>query len=244
MIRSKLSLKVSSLLFVLLMVSTNGYAADAPTQDTAQAPKEETVDLEKELESLNLPDNKLPAGASVERLYSVQSRYNPLGGKHEISLGGARLFNADNFISNQINLTYRFHFSNDWSVALGGSMVFNSFSSLGERLYDDAKLAPDLAYAKFRTDLMANYNLLYGKFRLSMEEVLYFDVYLGLGGSYQILGSGATAGAAGDIGFVFWLGKWGSVRLGLKDHYYKEVRQTSSGMTHNLLGHLDFGVLL
>lgn len=241
---------------VVGFVSASAFAVDAPaTSQVAPpqvapeaAPQAETnsglSNLDNELQSLSMPANQLPSGASEEKLYSVQSRYSPLSSRHEVSVGGAMNFTPGNLLtSQQLDLTYRFHISDRWNVGLSGSMVFNSFSATGDRLLSQEAILPDVAYAKYKADLLIGYNIFYGKFRLSMEEVLYFDLYAAIGPGFVFLDSGRQTAAVGDLGFVFWMGKKLSARIGLKDDFYNEVRRQSSGMSHNLLGHLDIGIL-
>jgi len=203
------------------------------------------IPLDQELQQLSVPDNQLVPSADTEKLYAIQTRYAPLANRHEITLGGAKNFTADSHLtSQQLDLTYRFHINDKWYVGLAGSYVFNSFTDAANRLISQQKLVPDIAYPKFRGDLLVGYNLFYGKFRLSMDTVFYFDQYIALGPGLVNLNTGTTPAAVADIGFVFWLGKGGSMRLGLKDYFFKETRVRSSGMVHNLLAHLDVGIVL
>lgn len=201
--------------------------------------------LDQELQQLALPDNQLNPAADSEKLYAVQTRYAPLTHRHEITLGGANNFTGDSFLtSQQVDLTYRFHLNDKWYLGLTGSYVMNSFTESGNRLIESQKRVPDIAYAKFRGDLMLGYNLFYGKFRLSMDQVFYFDQYIAIGPGMVVLNSGNSIAAVADVGFVLWLGKMASLRIGLKDYFFNEKRNLSSGMVHNLLGHVDVGIVL
>ena len=61
---------------------------------------------------------------------------------------------------------------------------------------------------------------------LSMDNVLYFDFYSALGAGREDLNSGFENAVVADAGFAFWMGKWGSTRVGLKDYYYQEPHLT------------------
>ncbi len=102
---------------------------------------------------------------------------------------------------------------------------------------------PDVPYASTRADAMLEYHVFYGKFRWSVETVSYFDQYIGLGAGQVEMNTGTEISYVGDIGFAFWLGKWGSARIGLKDYYYKEQYRAGASMEHNLHAHLDMGYL-
>lgn len=201
--------------------------------------------LESQLGELALPSNRAPAAVSTERMYSVQNRLTPLARRSEFTLGGAKNFTPDDFlVSSEVRLGYNFHLSDRWSVGLSGSYVFNALSSAGERLLAYENLLPDSAFVRHRADALVTYNLFYGKFRLTMDEVFYFDQYLSLGAGYVDLNTGSSIAAVGDIGLALWLGRGTSVRLGVKDYFYRERLALSTPMVHNVLAHLDVGVLL
>ena len=200
--------------------------------------------LEDQLKSLDMP-NQAPASISREKFYSIQDRYLPLTHKNEFSVGVAANLTGDSFlVTRQMELGYRFHFNNSWSLGLSHAFVSNQFTSAATQLVDSDGIIPDLPYAKTRTDLMATYNVFYGKFRLSQEQVFYFDQYISAGPGMIQLNTGASGAAVADIGFAFWLGKWGSTRLGLKDYYYNEPLRSGTTPSHNLHAHLDIGYLL
>jgi outer membrane beta-barrel protein len=227
--------KTALLAFSILAVSTLG-----PTPARA-----EEANLEDQLNALNVPANEAPASVTDEKLYSVQSRYAPLYLKSELSIGAARNFTADSFVdSNQLNAGYRFHISDRWSVGVSGSYVFNSYSPAGDRLLSMQGLLPDAAYVKYRGDLTVGFNLFYGKFRLTMDRVFYFDQYWTLGPALIEMDTGRAYGATADAGLVLWLGRRGNIRIGIKDYLYRQQRVTSSSVANDLTGHIDLGLLL
>ena len=57
------------------------------------------------------------------------------------------------------------------------------------------------------------------------------------------LRSGTSTGPVGDLGFAFWFGQHVSVRLGMKDYYYREDRALSQGYSHNVHGYLQTGYI-
>lgn len=205
----------------------------------------EEIPLESKLDQLAVPENTAPIGVAAEKIYAVQTRYSPMQYRHEISVGGATHFNSDSHLSSkQVEVDYRFYLSNRVFLGLAGSYVFNSFTDSANRLMRDVGRVPDVDYAKYKADLSVGFNVFYGKFRLSMDQVFYFDQYVSLGGGFADLASGRTAMAVGDIGMVFWFGQHMSLRFGVKDYFYKETRDLSSGNVHSLHGHVDVGVVL
>lgn len=222
-------------IFILAFASTLFAATE-----TSAPP--ETKSLEDELQSLSVPSNQAPSGVSSESLYSVQSRLAPLDGRSEVTLTGAKNFTVDSFlVSQQVDLGYRYYLTERWFIGASGSYVFNSLSDSGNRLMTQNTRLPDVAYSKYRADLMAGYNLFYGKFRLTMDQVFYFDQYVALGPGVVVQDLGTHPAAVADVGFVFWFGRNYSFRLGVKDYFFHEDRRLSSGMANNLLGHVDIG---
>jgi outer membrane beta-barrel protein len=223
-------------LFINLITATLtfGFLAQAETTKDKQS-------LEDQLKELNT-DNTAPAGANREKLYAVQSRYLPLQYKSEVSMGGAYNLTGDGFLhTEQFELGYRFHFSDRWSTALTQAWVGNQFSSGVDSLRSSEGAAPMVPYAVARTDLVVTYNVFYGKFRLSSDSVFYFDQYISIGPGIVRQNTGTVGAAVGDIGFAFWLGTWGSARLGLKEYYYNETYASGAQPESNLHAHLDLG---
>ena len=175
-------------------------------------------------------------------MYAVQSRLSPLQGRSEVTITGAKNFTADSFLlSQQVDLGYRYFLSDRWYLGASGSYVFNSLSDAGIRQMNVSKKLPDVAYTKYRADLMVGYNLFYGKFRLSMDQVFYFDQYIAIGPGVVAQDLGTHPAAVGDLGFAFWFGRNFSLRLGVKDYLFPEKRRLSQGLANNVLGHVDFG---
>jgi len=46
-----------------------------------------------------------------------------------------------------------------------------------------------------------------------------------------------------ETGLSFWLGKWGSFRIGIKDELHQENRGTGKRVTHNFVGLMNFGFM-
>jgi outer membrane beta-barrel protein len=229
-------LRVAALIGAILL-SGAAFAADQAPDKTKKA------SLEDQLKALDA-DNAAPAAASREKLYAVQTRYLPLHFKNEFTLGGASNLTPDSFLTTQqVEIGYHFHFNDRWSASVDQAWVNNTFKSDTNNLRTTDGALPNVPYATSRTDLMAEYNVFYGKFRWSAETVSYFDQYLAIGPGMVEQNTGATAAAVADAGFAFWLGKWGSARLGLKDYYYREQYASGAQFTQNIHAHMDFGYL-
>jgi outer membrane beta-barrel protein len=237
--RRQIKIWIACAVFVL-PAGMLGLSTGARAEDPSSRPS-----LEDELQGLATPANTSPLSMTSEKLYSVQSRYSGLRLRSEFDFGGAWNFTSDSFVeSRQLNAAYRFHLNGRWSVGVSGSWVVNDYSSAGQRLLRMTSMVPDTAYVKYRADLSLGFNAFYGKFRLTADRVFYFDQYWTLGPASIWMDTGQVYGASADAGFVFWLGRWGSLRLGLKDYFYRQQRVLSAGLVHDLTGHVDLGILL
>ncbi len=208
------------------------------------------VSLETQLEQLQAPVNGAPSAVSGEKLYSVQTRYSPLRNHVELSLGGAKNFSTNGYLSShQIDLGARYYFSDRWFVGASGSYVFNQASAFTEAMIATQGFAPDVASTKFRGELLGGFNLFYGKFRLSMDKVFYFDQYIAIGPGLvnfvDIKHREATnLAAVADVGLVLWFGRQASLRVGVKDYFFKEERSKSAAYVNHFVGHFQLGYLL
>lgn len=219
----------------LSLLSVSAYA-ETPVENSP-----ESVSLESQLNELQTA-NTAPAGVTREKLYVVQSRYNPLKGRFGMSLGAARNFTGSSYLNmTQLNLDFRYHLSDRWNLNLGGSYGFNSFTTDADRLMRSDGILPDAAYVKNRVHVLASYSLFYGKFRLSMDETFYFDQYVAAGPGIVTTQFGSSPSGVVDVGFVFWAGKRFDVRVGFQNEFFNEKRLKSESFERHGVGHLDIG---
>jgi outer membrane beta-barrel protein len=202
-------------------------------------------DLGEQLEALKLPSNVAPAGVTSEKLYSVQNRFTRLDRRFEFNLGGAKNFTGNGLLSmHQLNAGVIYHLNDRWSVSASGSYGFNDFTDSAYRLMQNEGIVPDAAIVKWRSDLLANYNLFYGKFRMNMDQVFYFDQYVAVGPGLVNTQYGTAPAAVLDIGFAVWFGKNWSARFGAKNDIYREKTMTGNDLVDHMLGHLEVGYLI
>lgn len=241
----KISKMTKSVLLLLCFTSQFGYAEEnVATTEESQTEIEKDVNLEKELESLNMPVNQGPANASIENLYSVQTRLMPLTRKHEITLNVGKNMNAGGLLnSEQIGGTYRYHVNDKFSFGVGGYKVFNEISTDGKDVLRAGRIVNPKDYVSQQYEAHVSYNLFYGKFRLGLNRVFYFDQYLSLGAGIAELASGNTQMISPEIGLAFWMGTMGSIRLGVRNELYNEQTLDGESLNHNLVTYLGIGIL-
>lgn len=223
----------SMLVFCFLLASTSiGFAQDS---------------LESQVKDLSLPEEVSSHSEALEQVGALQDRYSPLENRVEIGVAGGRDFGSDSFVNtNQAELSLRYHFTNNWSLAASGAILQNKLNSSADALYRQSQITPDIGYVKRRADLMLTYNLFYGKIRLGFNQNFYFDHFVSLGGGInkQFVGSSNSGEGIVETGFAFWLGKRGSLRLGIRDYILKERSILNTQITNHVTGYLGLGVLL
>ena len=201
-------------------------------------------ELEKKLELLSVPDDKVTPLVENDSLHVVNTRYSSLNKRHEVSFLGANNFNADSHIyTRQAGLAYRFHFNQKWSAGLRRSEYFNEMTDAGKRLFDEQRILPDVDYAKSSQEIFASYNTIYGKLRFSKNSVVYFDQYVSLGYGTVDLASTEENLYSLDLGFAFWMGKNMSARLGIKNEFYVQNERLGDRDVRNAMGYVSLGYL-
>lgn len=201
-------------------------------------------ELEKKLDALNIPDDKVTTVLSDDKLYIVNTRYSSLVNRHELTLQGGNNFTADSHLSTQqTSLSYRYHINSTWSLAARYTRYTNKLTDAGTRLFADQKMLPDTDFALNSKELFVNFNTIYGKLRWTEDTVVYFDQYIALGGGKIDLASGAKNLMFADLGLSFWLGNHMSARVGFKNEFYKQTQLSGARNIHNGVGYLEFGYL-
>jgi len=202
------------------------------------------TDLEKKLDALNIPDDKVTPALSKDKLHIVNTRYSSLTNRHEVTMAGANNFVSESHLdTKQFFATYRYHINSTWSVGVKHSIYGNQLTDSGERLFKDKSLLPDSDFAFKSTELLGTYNGLYGKLRWNASQVVYFDQYVTLGYGDIDLESGPTKTYSVDVGLAFWIGKHMSSRIGVKNEFYKQTKLTGNETNYNGMGYIEFGYL-
>ena len=209
-------------------------------------PKTVLDPLASEVKKLELPSSIVGPHISESAFQSVQTRYSSLQQRHEFILGGGHNFLADSHLESQsASFSYKFHINEKWSMGLRSTRVFNELSAAGERLYEDEKIVPDNDYAQASRDLNITYNLFYGKIKFNERNITHFDGFVSLGYGDIELSNGNTNFKVIDTGLCFYLNKYFTSRLSLRNEFYNQTLE--SGKTKEALngyGVFELGILL
>ena len=189
----------------------------------AYAEVKQGAGLNEQLDRLMLPSNIIENSVAKEKLYSVQRRYAPLKKRLELSLGGSTQVTNTGFVSQrELTLGGRYYLSPKWSVGATYSYAFNSLTDSSEDLFREEGILPQVPFVKQRAEVTARYLIFYGKFRLNMDKVLYFDHFISLGPAFMRLDTGDSAGVVGDTGLVFWFGHKWNTSFGIKHYVFEK----------------------
>ncbi len=205
---------------------------------------EEKSALEGKLDELRIPDNQVTPVLSRDQLYIVNTRYSSLKNRHELTLVGSHNFTADSHLDTKhAGATYRYHLNSDWNFGLRYNHYTNKLTGAGNILFENEQLLPDTDYALNSKEIFATYNTIYGKLRWSKDTVVYFDQYISVGVGQIELASGGTNHGLVDLGLAFWVGKHGSVRVGLRNEFFNQQQFVGDRFRHNSMGYLEVGYL-
>ncbi len=217
------------LFFFALFLSAGAFAADT---------------MEAKLDALNIPDNQISPVISQDKVFVLNTRYSSLTNRHEATLAGANNFNNESHLTTQnASLAYRYHINPKWSLGLRHSEYYNKLTPAGQKLLKDEKIAPDSDFSKNSNEVFTNFNLFYGKMRMTQKTVMYFDQYLGLGAGKINLARGSENMVTADIGVAFWMGSNMSSRFGMRNEFYKQTTLSGQKNVHNVNGYLEIGYL-
>ena len=191
------------------------------------------TNLETELEKLDMAKGQAPQSISDEKLYSVQDRALPLKGRTEVTIGAGHQLTGDGFLeTNQVSIGAQYHINEKWSVAGSYSNLYNKFTNAADEINQKQRMLPNVVYTTERTELRGEYNLFYGKFRVSREQVYYFDQYVGLGMTQNTTENNVETqkvdGYVADAGLALWVPPYGAARLGFKNYTQPEKKQNKT----------------
>jgi outer membrane beta-barrel protein len=126
-----------------------------------------------------------------------------------------------------------YHLSEVLAVGVSGAKAFGSETALFEKVQRDYELQPTVSKTEWLAMVEASYAFLYGKFVLFNSLLVSLDSSL-VGGVGAVGLAGGGAGAALDygIGQRFFLTRWLSLNLDLRQYSYLDEVRGKSGLFH------------
>ncbi len=219
-----LGVGLSLIMVMLFLLPVMVMANEAATKSSEARATAKPVPLAEQLKILELPANSAGASVAKEKLYSVQDRYVLLKNRFELSVAGSHQVTDTGFIATQeAALGARYYIDSKWSVGASYSYAFNELTNSTTNFYEQEGVLPKVPFVQSRADLTGRYLLFYGKFRLSMDTVLYFDHFVSLGPSMITLNTGSSIGAVAETGFLFWIGRNWNALFGVKNYVFSKT---------------------
>lgn len=145
----------------------------------------------------------------------------------------------------QVGGTLRFHITEELSIAGNYGHYFASKNSTFEQIEEEFSLFPERSFIKWFAGGEISYIPIYGKFILLGLSTVHWNLALNLG-------AGVTRTFADDplftatLGFSvrFFITKWLTFNLGLRDHIYNEPFRRGDRIMNNLVLHTGFGLFM
>ena len=163
--------------------------------------------------------------APEKRVGVVQNRIVDRRWRHELSVGYGNYLGGDTFLESQtLDFSYNLHINPYVAVGVGYFTIFNNFSKEGRHLIDEDRLIPDVDAPREGYEFVIHGYPMYGKINLFNAAVLHFDLY-GLASYGKMnLFSGDTEQYSFGLGAGFWISKYITSRIEIRERFFKSKR--------------------
>jgi len=155
-----------------------------------------------------------------------------------------------------LGLNLQYHFTPRWSVGLKHNQAFNTLTTEGENMMNQAiqeyekhpskptTAFPQIDYPKAETLALVNWYPIYGKMNLLDKGISHFDLYV-IGGYGQVqLSSGVTSTYTGGGGIGFWFNQNFTSRLEMRYQNYKAKYLTGDKSMDLAIASVQMGWML
>jgi outer membrane immunogenic protein len=216
------------------------------------------ADVNKDLDSLGSNDaiiKKAKALNPKNEVRIVQNRAVDRTLRFELGINYGGVAGGDPYMDTQsMGGNLDFHFTPRWSIGGRYQKHFNSLTSEGKRLYDEADAAikaknpnysiPDMDAPQDTMMAVINWYPIYGKLNLFNAGIAQFDIYAIAGAGQVRLTSGnaPTYTAGGGIGI--WLAQHISGRLEIRYQTYEDQVYTGVRRVNLTVATAGIGILL
>lgn len=128
-----------------------------------------------------------------------------------------------------------YHLSEIVAISIGGAATLSTETELFEEVIEDYAVFPEVSKVLWRASADYQYAFLYGKFALMNRWIIAWDTMasLGLGALQTELAIHPTFTAG--IGQRFFMTKWFTVNIGLKDFMYLEDYSSGGELVNHLM---------
>ena len=137
-----------------------------------------------------------------------------------------------------------YYISEYLAVGVHGMFSLGSDTDLFDKLIDDYELYPQVSKLKWVGELQFQYDPIYGKFTLFDTWIVPWDIYTLLGAGYTKTELDGHVTLAVGVGQRFYMNRWFTMNLELRDHIYNETYPGGSELVNNIVFTAGVGFFL
>jgi len=137
-----------------------------------------------------------------------------------------------------------YYISEYLAVGVHGMYSLGSDTDLFDKLIDDYELFPQVSKVKWIGELQFQYDPIYGKFTLFDTWIVPWDIYALLGAGYTKTELDGHVTLAAGLGQRFYMNRWFTMNLEVRDHIYNETYPAGSELVNNIVFTAGVGFFL
>ncbi len=187
----------------------------------------ETIDTEKE--------TTLSKKADMDLVRVVQRR--PFLRRHRVELNPFMGTNLNDTLSSQFIAggTLNYHLTETMGLGINAAYSVGNESDLFDELIEDYEVYPQVSTVLWYASLQFQYAPIYGKFALFNSWIIPWDIYTLIGAGYTQTELGGHPMLSVGIGQRFFMNRWFTVNIELRDNIFNENYPAESVLVNNLL---------
>lgn len=140
------------------------------------------------------------------------------------------------------NLNY--HITEVMAVGLFGGYALGSETDLYDKVIEDYELFPEVSQVQWFAGVHFQYVPIYGKFALFNSWIIPWDIYTVLGAGWTRTQLDGHPTLTAGVGQRFFMNRWFSLDLELRDYVYNEDYPSGSELVNNLVFAAGVGFFL
>jgi outer membrane beta-barrel protein len=128
-----------------------------------------------------------------------------------------------------------YHLTEVMSVGVNGGYSLGTETDLFDRVIEDYELFPQISKIKWYATLNFQYAFIYGKFALFNTWIIPWDTYALLGAGFTQTELDGHLTLSAGIGQRYFMNRWFTLNLELRDNIYNENYPAGSEIVNNLM---------
>jgi outer membrane immunogenic protein len=242
---------MKQLILILTLSLTSIYSINA-------AETKKTSSLKKEFQTLG--DNeevldRVKKMDSQQKIRIVQNRLVDRNNRLELALNYGSIFETDSYVkSSELGARLEYHISPRWSFGVEYQKNYNSLTSEGQRVYDNAYACqqssncterfPGIDFPLETQVASISFYPIYGKLNLFDSGIAQFDIYTSLGYGNKKLNSGDSNVFLANLGVGIWLNNLFTTRFELRYENYKDLLNINERNQNAFTALASVGILI